>query len=58
MVLKKKMKRLMGTGVLMGILTFSSLNNVSAETTIHPTYVPYDGYEYVHSTHSRGLTIY
>ncbi|KAF0995883.1 hypothetical protein [Geobacillus sp. TFV-3] len=42
--------------LLTGGFLFPSAERTGAE--INPTYIPYDGYEYVHNIDTKGLTIY
>ncbi|MFC0296010.1 hypothetical protein [Geobacillus jurassicus] len=55
-MLKRKMIQTISPILLTGLLSFTPFNKTEAE--INPTYIPYDGYEYVHSTDTKGLTIY
>ncbi|TCS78625.1 hypothetical protein [Tepidibacillus fermentans] len=57
MLLKKKIIKFISTGILTGLIGLHTANGASAEV-IRPKSIDFSGYEYIHSTDSRGLTIY
>jgi hypothetical protein len=57
MILKRKISKVVGTGFLTGLIALSMVNGASAEE-IGVKAIDFTGYEYIHSTDSKGLTIY